>query len=145
MLQYLTIEHIDDQKCSTRVRYCVGAISGPYLFRHVQTIFCWLDVCFRCLFSKIAQTSRFTDCLWEKNCSESQKLGFFRFQDDLPTLLRNLRIMGHLHDGSICRQDFGSFAKISTTHETAMLSLHTENERINSCSNPMHFWCQSSF
>ena len=64
---------------------------------------------------------------WTKLCSESQKLGFFRLQDDLPTLLRHLWKIGHLHDGSICRQDLGSFAKILTTHETAGCSLHAQN------------------
>ena len=72
------------------------------------------------------QNSLFTDCVWEKKCSESQKLGFVRLQNDLPTLLRNLWRMGHLHNGSICCQDFGSFAKILATHETAKRSLHTE-------------------
>ena len=103
---------------------CVGAISLSYLFRPSS-----VDVCFRCLSGKkmqLSQHSLFTDCVWEKNCSESQKLGFIRLEDDLPTLLRNLWRMGRLHDGSICCQDFGSFAKILTTHETAKRSLHTE-------------------
>ena len=55
---------------------CVGAISGSYLFRHVQTIFCWLDVCFRCLFSKKAQKSQFTDCVLEKNAQSPRNLAF---------------------------------------------------------------------
>ena len=75
---------------------------------------------------QLSQHSLFTDCVWEKKSSESQKLGFVRLQDDLPTLLRNLWRMGHLHNGSICCQDFGSFAKILTTHETTKRSLHTE-------------------
>ena len=74
--------------------------------------------------------SLIADCGLEKKFSESQKLGFFGLQDDLPTLLRHLWKIGHLHDGSICRQDFGSFAKILTTHETAKGSLHTQNERM---------------
>ena len=59
---------------------CVGAISGSYLFRHVQTIFCWLDVCFRCLFSKKhtnkKQKSRFTDCVSVKNGQSPRNLAF---------------------------------------------------------------------
>ena len=80
--------------------------------------------------AKNQQNSLLTDLVLAKPCSESQKLGFFRLQDDLPTLLRNLWRMGHLHDGSICCQDFRSFAKILTTHETARRSLHTGKERM---------------
>ena len=76
----------------------------------------------------------------KKNGSESQKLGFVRFQDNLPTLLRHLWRMGHLHDGSICCQDFGSFAKILTTHKTAKRSLHTENQRTILVGIAIHFF-----
>ena len=80
--------------------------------------------------TQLSQHSLFTDCVWERNCSESQKLGFVSLQDDLPTLLRHFWRMGHLHGGSICCQDFGSFAKILATHETAKRSLQTQNERM---------------
>ena len=103
---------------------CVGATSGSYLFKPSS-----VDV--------LLHNIHYSLIVFGKNCSESQKLGFVRLQDDLPTLLRHFRRMGHLHDGSICCLDFGSFAKILTTHETAKRCLHTENERTIFCWNPM--------
>ena len=111
-----------------------------YTFASVQfLVHTWSNhiiVCFRCAFLWEVKTSTKLDIHWlqivgwKKKISESQKLGFFGLQDDLPTLLRHLWKIGHLHDGSICRQDFGSFAKILTTHENATRSLHTQNERM---------------
>ena len=69
-------------------------------------------------------------------CRDFQ-LGFLHSLDEFPTLFRRLQGMGHLHDGSICRQDLGSFAKILTTHETAKRSLDDSlpHETTASCAN----------
>ena len=117
---------------------CVGATSRSYLIKPS-----FVDVCFRMLgvfLAKNKQNSLLTGWVFAKLCSESQKLGFFRLQNHFPTLLRNLWRMGHLHNGSICCQDFGSFAKILTTHETAKFCLYT----LRMTGLPF-FWIQCTF
>ena len=114
---------------------CVYTFASVQFLVHTWSNHLLFIVCFRCLFMgcKNFDKTRYSliaDCGLEKKCAESQKLGFFGLQDDLPTLLRHLWKIRHLHDGSICRQDFGSFAKILTTHENATRSLHTQNERM---------------